>query len=51
MVVVEKILSFQVGLLINVWYRLINTFSVPDAEILKEQIEKEIENKEDKGLK
>ncbi|MEC3787521.1 response regulator aspartate phosphatase, partial [Bacillus safensis] len=40
----EKILSSQVGILINDWYRFIRTFSVPDAEILKEQVEKEIEN-------
>lgn len=44
---VEKILSSQVGILINDWYRFIRTFSVPDAEILKEQVEREIENMEE----
>ncbi|APJ11898.1 aspartate phosphatase [Bacillus safensis] len=43
----EKILSSQVGILINDWYRFIRTFSVPDAEILKEQVEREIENMEE----
>ena len=47
MVGVEKILSSQVGILINDWYRFIRTFSVPDAEILKEQVEREIENMEE----
>ncbi|MCY7566561.1 hypothetical protein ABEX69_18235 [Bacillus safensis] len=47
----EKVLSSQVGILINDWYRFIRTFSVPDAEILKEQVEREIENmKEDQDL-
>lgn len=43
----EKIFSSQVGILINDWYRFIRTFSVPDAEILKEQVEREIENMEE----
>lgn len=43
----KKILSSQVGILINDWYRFIRTFSVPDTEILKEQVEREIENMEE----
>ncbi|MEW6977560.1 tetratricopeptide repeat protein [Bacillus pumilus] len=43
----EKILSSQVGIKINEWYRFIRTFSVPDAEYLKEQVEREIENMEE----
>nr|WP_111291752.1 RapH N-terminal domain-containing protein [Bacillus safensis] len=43
----KKIRSSQIGILINDWYRFIRTFSVPNAEILKEQVEREIENMEE----
>ncbi|AOC57128.1 MULTISPECIES: Rap family tetratricopeptide repeat protein [Bacillus] len=39
----EKVLSSHVGVKINEWYKMIRQFSVPDAEILKAEVEKEIE--------
>ena len=38
-----KVLSSHVGMKINEWYRMIRQFSVPDAEILKAEVEAEIE--------
>lgn len=39
----EKVLSSHVGVKINEWYKMIRQFSVPDAEILKAEVEREIE--------
>ncbi|MFS0657143.1 tetratricopeptide repeat protein [Bacillus sp. 179-C3.3 HS] len=43
----EKILSSHVGVKINEWYKMIRQFSVPDAEILKAEVEEEIERMEE----
>lgn len=42
-----KVLSSHVGMKINEWYRMIRQFSVPDAEILKAEVEAEIERMEE----
>lgn len=43
----EKVLSSHVGVKINEWYKMIRQFSVPDAEILKAEVEQEIERMEE----
>ncbi len=43
----EKVLSSHVGVKINEWYKMIRQFSVPDAEILKAEVEREIERMEE----
>ncbi|WP_339226959.1 Rap family tetratricopeptide repeat protein [Bacillus sp. FSL K6-0972] len=43
----EKISSAAVGVKINEWYRYIRIFSVPDAEILKAEIERDIQEMEE----
>nr|WP_231493320.1 hypothetical protein [Bacillus sp. UNC125MFCrub1.1] len=40
----EKVLSSHVGVKINEWYKMIRQFSVPDAEILKAEVEWEIDS-------
>ncbi|MCY8815081.1 aspartate phosphatase, partial [Bacillus atrophaeus] len=42
----QVISSSKVGVKINEWYKYIRMFSVPDSEILKSEVEKEIENME-----
>ncbi|MCY8515892.1 aspartate phosphatase, partial [Bacillus atrophaeus] len=39
----QVISSSKVGLKINEWYKYIRLFSVADAEILKTEVEQEIE--------
>ncbi|MEI4789844.1 tetratricopeptide repeat protein [Bacillus sp. FJAT-53060] len=43
----EKVLSSHVGVKINEWHKMIRQFSVPDAEILKAEVEQEIERMEE----
>ncbi|MFN2747193.1 MULTISPECIES: Rap family tetratricopeptide repeat protein [unclassified Bacillus (in: firmicutes)] len=43
----QKISSAAVGVKINEWYNMIRQFSVPDAEILKAEVEREIEQMEE----
>ncbi|MBC5981326.1 RapH N-terminal domain-containing protein, partial [Bacillus pumilus] len=43
----DRVLSSHVGMKINEWYRMIRQFGVPDAEILKAEVEAEIERMED----
>lgn len=43
----EKVLSSHVGVKINEWYKMIRQFSVPDAEILKAEVEWEIDRMEE----
>ncbi|MDM5297572.1 tetratricopeptide repeat protein [Bacillus pumilus] len=43
----EKVLSSHVGVKINEWYKMIRQFSVPDAEILKAEVEQKIERMEE----
>ena len=42
-----KVISSHVGVKINEWYKMIRQFSVPDAEILKAEVEQEIERMEE----
>lgn len=47
----QLIPSFTVGVKINEWYKYIRMFAVPDAEILKAEVEEEIKYmKEDQDL-
>ncbi len=39
--------SSHVGVKINDWYKMIRQFSVPDAEILKVEVEQEIKKMEE----
>lgn len=39
--------SSEVGVKINEWYKMIRQFSVPDAEILKAEVEQEINEMEE----
>lgn len=39
--------SSEVGVKINEWYKMIRQFSVPDAEILKAEVEQEIQRMEE----
>ncbi|NER69222.1 aspartate phosphatase, partial [Bacillus velezensis] len=39
--------SSEVGVKINEWYKMIRLFSVPDAEILKAEVEQEINEMEE----
>ncbi len=39
--------SSHVGVKINEWYKMIRQFSVPDAEILKAEVENEIKEMEE----
>lgn len=43
----EKVLSSHVGVKINEWYKMIRQFSVPDAEILKAEVEWELDRMEE----
>ncbi|TDU16398.1 hypothetical protein EV579_0652 [Bacillus sp. BK450] len=44
-------ISSHVGVKINEWYKMIRQFSVPDTEILKAEVEREIERiEEDQDL-
>ncbi len=42
--------SSRVGVKINEWYKMIRQFSVPDAEILKAEVEQEIEEGRGSGF-